>query len=143
MRLIGGLVFFVAVMVAGSPWNGASAQDAGGSLAIELNKLEGFEDGCRAYLKVSNPLGSELESFELDLVTFQPDGVIGNHMLFELGPLPASKTVVRAFEFPRTACDTIASILLNDVPACSGAAGEGQSCLEVVEISSLTSEFWK
>lgn len=112
-------------------------------VAIELNKLEELDDGCRAYLKIENALPAAFNSLELDLVTFQPDGVIGSQFLVELAPVPGNKTVVKPFELQSVTCASIASVLLNDVPTCATGADSPLTCLDVVEVTSLTSEFWK
>ncbi len=126
-------------------WGFAEAQEeaAAAPITIELNKLEAIDDGCRAYLKIENPRAERFDNFELDLVTFQPDGVIGSQFLIELAPLPAEKTVVKPFELRAVDCASISSVLLNDVPNCSGAGVSPANCIEIIEVSSLTSDFWK
>ena len=47
------------------------------NLTIELNKLESQKESCRAYVVVTNNGSTVYEALKLDLVLFQPDGVIG------------------------------------------------------------------
>ena len=112
-----------------------------GPLALELNKLEQVEEACRAYLVIRNGTGADLAILDVDLVTFEPSGVIGSRFRIELAPVPAAKTVVKSFDFEAVACSGIARVLLNDVVACSPI--ERQACLGAVELTSLGVEFFK
>jgi hypothetical protein len=58
-----------------------------GAIAIELNKLEPQKDSCRAYIVVTNNSATAYQVLKLDLVLFQPDGVIGRRFALDLGPL--------------------------------------------------------
>ncbi|MEO1018749.1 MAG: hypothetical protein AAFY56_13820 [Pseudomonadota bacterium] len=132
------------ILAALLPATHALAQDAiEQNVAIELNKLEELDNGCRAYLKIENARAEAFNSLELDLVTFQPDGVIGSQFLVELAPVPANKTVVKPFELQSVTCASIASVLLNDVPTCMTSANPPSACIDVVDVTSLTSKFWK
>ncbi|MGB9045051.1 MAG: hypothetical protein WCC81_21635, partial [Pseudolabrys sp.] len=54
-----------------------SAVAKAGSLTIELNKLEPQKESCRAYVVITNNGSTAYQALKLDLVLFQPDGVIG------------------------------------------------------------------
>jgi len=108
----------------------AAAQGAAPPVEIELNKLEAREGGCQAYLVARNPGGLAHESLRLDIVLFDRDGVIARRLAVEAGPLPAQKTMVKAFVAEGVACGAIGSALLNDVLSCGGDA----PCLDLVRV---------
>jgi hypothetical protein len=115
----------------------ARAQTA--SVAIELNKLEPRDGGgCRAYMVVTNSDTAEYDSFKLDLVMFQSDGVIGRRFAVELGPLKSSKKSVKLFDLEDMACDKLGSFLINDVLECKSNAQVLDNCLSRMTVSSLT-----
>lgn len=114
----------------------AMAQSAGPSL--ELNKLETFDKGCRAYLVINNPTETNYTGYKLDLVLFQTDGVIGRRFALDLAPLKASKKTVKLFELDGIACDKIGSFLINDVMECKAESGPSADCLQRLGTSSLT-----
>ena len=112
-----------------------------GSIALELNKLEPVDDGCRAFFVVRNGSDTAFESLDLDVVTFRPDGVVGARFQVELAPLAADKTVVKPFDFAGVDCAAIDRVLLNGIVAC--APREAAACLAMIEPSSLGPEFFK
>ncbi|MEM6745131.1 MAG: Tat pathway signal sequence domain protein [Pseudomonadota bacterium] len=110
----------------------ASAQDG---VRIELNKLADEGGACQAYLVLDT--GAEaFESLSLDLVIFDPDGVIDGRVAVELGPLRADRTAVRAFPLPAPSCARVGRLLVNDVLSCRGGAGDRTDCLELIETTS-------
>ena len=58
----------------------AADQPAAPAVALELNKLEPTDKGCRAYMVVNNPTDTVYQTYKLDLVLFQADGVIGRRV---------------------------------------------------------------
>lgn len=88
--------------------------------SIELNRLEPREPGCRLWLLLRNPTATAHERLRLDLLLFGRDGVIARRLLVDAGPLPAGKTMARIFDAAGLPCDGIGSVLLNDIPACTG-----------------------
>jgi hypothetical protein len=108
------------------------------SLDIQLNKLEAADKGCRAYIVINNTSDKEYQSFKLDLVLFQTDGVIGRRFSIDLAPLKPQKRSVKLFDIDGMACDKIGSFLINDVLECKSATGPVDSCLSDVKTSSLT-----
>lgn len=122
--------FFSAFGIAQS----ASAED----ITLELNKLETSEKGCRAYIVVSNPTSTSYETYKIDLVQFQTDGIIGRRLALELAPIRADKRSVKLFDLEGIQCDGIGSFLVNDVLDCRTNAGPVNSCLAGLEVRSLT-----
>ncbi len=135
LRLIGSMLPFLVAPT----W--AQAQEADAAIALELNKLEQVETACRAYLVVRNPRVMSLDSLDLDLVTFQPDGIIGARFRIELAPVPASKTLVKSFDFEGVDCVAIERVLVNDVVTCEPLARP--ECLDALKLSTLNRDFFK
>jgi hypothetical protein len=108
------------------------------STTIELNKLEPADKGCRAYMVVNNATDTNYQSFKIDLVLFQTDGVIGRRFSIELAPLRPKKKSVKLFEIDGIVCDMIGSLLINDVMECKADAGLVPNCLESLKTSTLT-----
>jgi len=105
---------------------------------IELNKLEASDKGCRAYMVVNNPGETAYQSFKIDLVLFQSDGVIGKRFSIDLAPLKPKKKSVKLFEIDGIQCDKIGSLLINDVMECKAEAGPLSGCLDSLKTSTLT-----
>jgi hypothetical protein len=115
---------------------GQAQQD--NTISLELNKLEPSDKGCRAYVVVSNPSGTNYDALKLDLVMFQTDGIIGRRFAVDLAPLRPSKRTVKLFELDGTSCDSIGSFLVNDVMECRSDAGPIGDCLARMKVNSLT-----
>jgi hypothetical protein len=116
----------------------ATATADAASTTIELNKLEPADKGCRAYMVVNNATDTNYQSFKIDLVLFQTDGVIGRRFSIELAPLRPKKKSVKLFEIDGLVCDKIGSLLINDVMECKADAGPVPNCLESLKTSTLT-----
>jgi hypothetical protein len=111
----------------------AHALAADEKLSIELNSIEATENRCRVNFVVENKSNIALESMKLDLVTFSVDGALLRRLLIEMGPVRATKTLVRTFVFDDE-CRQIGALLVNDVAAC--APGEPGACLDGLALSS-------
>ena len=109
------------------------------SISVELNKLEPQDKGCRAYIVVDNTSSTGYQAMKLDLVIFQPDGVIGRRVAVDLAPLKPSKKTVKLFDLDGTQCDKIGSLLINDIVECKSDAGPVDQCLAGLKVTSLTS----
>lgn len=112
---------------------------AAAGLAVELNKLEPFDKGCRAYVVVNNTTDIAYQAMKLDLIVFQPDGIIARRFALDLAPLKAQKKSVKLFEIDQPACDKIGSFLINDVIDCKSESGAADNCLQRLTTSSKTS----
>lgn len=139
VQLTAALAIAFGLAIAG-PKTGAEAQTAAEEpgLALELNKLEPIEKGCRAYVVVTNKTDAAYEAFKLDLVLFQNDGVIGRRFSLDLAPVRPQKKAVKLFEIDSMACDKIGQFLINDVIDCKIGQGAAQNCLRRLSTSSLT-----
>lgn len=109
-----------------------------GELALQLNKLETYEKGCRAYMVVNNTTATSYQAYKLDLVLFQEDGVIGRRFALDLAPLKPQKRTVKLFELDGVGCDKIGSFLINEVMECKAESGPEADCLQKMTTSSLT-----
>jgi hypothetical protein len=129
-------ILCAAAATAAEPSASTSAQP---SVALELNKLETTEKGCRAYVVLNNPTDVSYQSFKLDLVLFQTDGVIGRRVALDLAPVKAQKKTVKLFDLDSMACDKIGSFLINDVIECKTETGAADNCLQRLTTSTLSS----
>ncbi len=129
---------FVAVLGIGAAMATSPALAEPAKLSIELNKLEPQDKNCRAFFVVGNGSSTEYESLRLDLVLFQPDGVIGRRMAVNFAPLKASRKIVKQFDLEGLACDQIGSLLVNDVLECKAAPEAPGDCMAGLSLSSLT-----
>nr|WP_282571327.1 Tat pathway signal sequence domain protein [Methylonatrum kenyense] len=109
---------------------------AGDRLSLELNKLEDTDGACRAYLVLDNGTNQAVESLRLQLVLFDPEGVINRRLAVQAGPVGAGKTSVRIFDVSGQQCGEIGRILLNDIAECEGPDGEIADCAGRLDISS-------
>lgn len=134
-------VFCAAILFALGLTAPLGAQPAAQTIVLELNKLEQVDSACRAYLVVQNPRAEAFDSLDLDLVTFQPDGVIGARFRIELAPVPAAKTLVKSFDFEGVSCLEIERVLLNDVVDCTPLTRP--ACLDALKLSTLNRDFFK
>ncbi len=125
-------VLLAAFLSAGAP---ARAETA---VSLELNKLEPVERGCRIYLVVANSTAKTYQSFKLDLVLFQPTGVIGKRVAVDLAPIRPSKRTVKLFDLDDQPCDRIGSVLINDVLECSADGAAVADCLGQLDVKSLS-----
>lgn len=107
------------------------------SLLVELNKLEPQGTGCRAYIVVTNNQSQAYPVFKLDLIQFQPDGLIGRRFAIDLGPIKPQKRLVKLFDMENTPCDQIGSFLINDVVDCQVEQQPKPDCLALIKPSSL------
>lgn len=104
-------------------------------LRVELNAAEGSGQRCRLSFVVENRGDTPVESLKLDLALFSREGGIQRRLVTEMGPVRRAKTLVRTFE-AESACESIGSILVNDVTACAPAAlGD---CLDRLALTSRT-----
>jgi hypothetical protein len=115
----------------------ATVAAADSSIHVELNAAESVPPNhCRLSFVVQNNAESAIDTLKLDLAVFDREGAIQRRMIVEIGPVRATKTIVRTFNV-ETDCGHIGSILLNDVTAC--APGEPGACLDRLTLSSRTS----
>jgi hypothetical protein len=87
---------------------------------------------------VKNASDTAYESYKVDLVLFQADGVIGKRFSLELGPLRPKKKSVKLFDIDAISCDKIGSLLVNDVLECKAGTGAAENCLQDLTTSTRT-----
>lgn len=107
-----------------------------GRLAIELNKLENTEEGCRSLFVFDNRTGYELHRFRIDLILFDPKGIYKKQLLLDMAPLYADKKSVASFLLGDWRCNELGSVLVNDIPQCQNGAGEAIECVEMLKVRS-------
>lgn len=109
-------------------------------IRLELNRLEPVGKGCRVYLVVANPDPAPLKSLKLDLVLFGTDGVIDRRLALEAGPLRAGKTSVKLFDLADYPCESLGSVLVNDILACEAdGVGAPGDCFDRLALSTRAS----
>lgn len=111
--------------------------DPANQITLELNKLEPQDNSCRAYLVVGNDGQTVYQTFKLDLVMFQPDGVIGKRFALDLAPIKSGKKTVKLFDLDGVACDKVGSFLVNDIMECKADNNAAEDCLSRLALSSL------
>lgn len=131
---IGAVALAVAV-----GFGGASARAEPPKIALELNKLEQTEKGCRVYMVTTNGTETAYPTYQLDLVLFQPDGVIAKRIGMDIGPIKAAKRSLKLFDLDGLPCDRIGSLLVNEVLECKaeGATPTPAECLAGLTLSAL------
>lgn len=105
-------------------------------VALELNKLETTDKGCRAVVVVNNQSDTAYQTLKLELVMFE-GGVFTRRIAVDLAPVRPQKRSVKLFELDGIACDKITELLINDVMDCKTDAGAVDSCLQRLSVSSL------
>lgn len=138
--VVAAMLLTTAVMAQDAAQDAAQEpqQKPDGGISLELNKLEASDKGCRVYVVITNPTDAAYDAYRLDLVMFQPDGIIGRRFAVELAPLKPSKRVVKPFDLDNIQCDGIGSFLVNDVLECRSSAGPVSDCLSGLKVNSLT-----
>ena len=134
------MIRYASVAIAWLGLLAGTAMAEGPPLSIELNKLEPVDAGCRIYFVIENRSDEAYAELTVDLVTFDPAGIVGQRLLVELGPLRAAKTSVSSFDFEALECAAIDRILVNDVTSCRTAAGAPEDCVARITLSSLGAE---
>ena len=108
----------------------ARAQD---TVRIELNTLENADNRCRMTFVIENKTARTVDSLKLDLALFNTEGAVYRRMVADMGPVRASKTVVKTFATDGD-CAQLGSLLVNEVAACT--PGEPNACLDQLALSS-------
>lgn len=134
----GGSAFALGALMAVASLGLGSVQAAevANPISVELNKLESNGKSCRAYIVVNNPSDAALQVMKLDLIFFRPDAVIERRLAVDLGPVRPAKKTVKTFDLDALPCETIGSVLVNDVIDCRDASGPVAECLGRVVVSS-------
>ncbi len=110
-----------------------------GTIAVELNRLEPIDNGCRLYLVVDNQTRMPFSTLQLDLVLFRTDGVVDQRFFVDLAPLRKEKRIVKLFEIEKVKCTEVGSLLVNDVNECRSDKEAVSDCLPLLSASSLAS----
>ena len=103
------------------------------NVLIEVNGIETAENRCRVSFLIENKSHISVESMKLDFVAFDADGAILRRFLAEMGPVRASKTILRTFPVDAE-CQQLGAILVNEVTVCK--PDELGDCLDSLEVGS-------
>lgn len=122
-----------AVLLASS----AIAQDAPQpSLSLSLNSLEDRDNGCRMTFVVRNAMPQEITELGVEIAIFREGGALDRLMRLNLGQMLEGKTRVRQFDVDGTPCETIDSVLVNDVTQCAGGDLTPLACMRALDAKS-------
>jgi hypothetical protein len=99
---------------------------------IELNKLEPGNNGCRAFMVMHNGTARNFSNMQLDLVVFDPKGIIVDQLAVDMAPLAAGKTMVKVFEIAGHDCGNFGRVLLNDVLTCKAGDAAVERCIDLL-----------
>lgn len=116
-----------------TPAQTLAQQDA--RVHLELNKAEQVQGSCRLYLLLDNKTERAYENLQLDLVSFDTDGIIAQRMLLETAPLPAGKMRLKVFDLVQSRCDAVSRILINEVVLCKSTEGSAPDCADALTAS--------
>jgi hypothetical protein len=105
-------------------------------LVLELNTLEGTDQGCRLTFVVKNEFDTALNQLRFELALFDSNSRVSSVIVLDAGALPKNKTRVKRFNLPDLSCSDISRVLLNDITECKGEALTAAKCLSQAEISS-------
>ncbi|MGE0230293.1 MAG: hypothetical protein AB7O39_14530 [Flavobacteriaceae bacterium] len=132
-RSLGVLALGAAALVT---WpHGLAASQAEDTLALELNRMEPSDKGCRVTFVVHNGLGAALEKAAYEIVLFDRNGLVGRLMILDFQDLPADKTKVRQFDLSGTECDDIGRVLVNSASECKGERLTAKDCIGSLRLS--------
>jgi hypothetical protein len=109
-------------------------------LAMELNRMQQGQEGCRLSFIAVNRMGASLETTAMEVVFFNASGVVSEMLLLDFGRLPQDKTKVVEFVLQQQQCDDISRVLVNDVVECSsgGEHNMTQECFSALTTSNRT-----
>ncbi|MDB5511744.1 MAG: hypothetical protein JWR08_1227 [Enterovirga sp.] len=112
----------------------------GRGITLELNKLEPATGGCRAYFVVENRTAEAVKELRLDTFIFDGNGLIARRIGLTFPDLRPDRTKVVPFDLTGAACPEIGRMLVNDVLACTNAAGGPvQGCGELLAVATRSS----
>ncbi|WP_068087803.1 hypothetical protein [Polycladidibacter stylochi] len=114
----------------------ASEQATKSAIVFQLNNTQQVESACRMSLMLVNKTGTEITDMAVDLILIDAEGGVGDLLTLESGRLPKGKTRVQQYDLPQTSCDSISSVLVNDVSLCEGKGLEPTTCLDLLSINS-------
>lgn len=126
----------LAASLSGLVFAATTAGAEGPVLSVELNKLEAQEQACQAYLVIGNATPLAFEALVLDLVMFDPDGVISKRLAVDVAPLRPGRTSVKVFSMQGVDCAGIGRLLVNDVLDCAAGAETPADCFGLIETTS-------
>lgn len=126
---VAGLIIFAT---------GAVAQEGGGDISLELNKINASpEGGCQVVFFGKNGLEADLDDVTWRLAVLDADGVFKNLLALPLGSLSAGKRRIVQYSLP-SPCEELSEIIVNDVAVCEIGGAESDLCLSQLSVSSRT-----
>ena len=132
LAALGTIVWLGSTLLPVTP---TAAAEQGG-LIIELNKVEELGGACVASFVFQNKLGAGLDSFNVELILFDKDGVIVRRLVTAIASMPNGKTRVAVLRLHDGPCTGLSRALVNDILSCR-AEGNGElDCLAGLSVMS-------
>jgi hypothetical protein len=138
-RSVRALAALALAGLAGAAAPADAQEQARGRVTLELNKVEPVDGACRIYLLLRNQTGQAFEKLQLELVSFDGQGVISQRVAVELGPLRADRPLAKLFDVPDTPCDRVSQLLVNEAVQCVTPSGPVGDCLGMIATASRAS----
>ncbi|MFV0358264.1 hypothetical protein [Tropicimonas sp.] len=112
----------------------AEAQPAG--LALELNRADPVETGCRLTFVLHNAGGPALVDVSLLTAVFDAGGTFDRQVDFRLGGIGAGRSKVQQFDLVGIGCEDISRLMVERVSACAGETDRPADCANGLAVSS-------
>lgn len=117
---------------------GAHAQENGGKISLELNRINSSSDGgCQVVFFGKNGLDADLDDVTWRLAVLDANGIFKNLLALPLGSLKAGKRRIVQYSLP-SPCEELSEIIVNDVAACKIGGSESDLCLTQLSVNSRT-----
>ncbi len=102
-------------------------------LYLEINKLEQRDTVCVAYVRFHNQTDTAFAEFKPELFAFDKEDIITAHFAAIFNNVPANKTVVKLVSMKDTQCDSVGSILLNQMLTCKSGENDIDGCMQLLK----------
>ena len=132
-------VIFAAALAAFSTTSALQAQEASGTIALELNKASPADDGgCQFAFFAANGLTDRFDDMTWRIALFDAEGGFMNLVALRFTDMIPGKRKILRFNLPQ-ACSDLSEIIVNDVSACKVAGGgsdNSDACLSQLTVTS-------
>lgn len=139
MKTIAMLAAGIGLIAGALPAAAQEPVPAARALSIELNSLSEAQGVCRVYLIARNDMGVKIDDISVQIVLFDRDEHVSSFLTLKSGPLTVGKSRLMQFNLENVNCDSVSSILVNDITDCSGEGLTPAACLEALKVTSKAS----
>ena len=141
MKLFIPLIFLAYAMlntVSANPQATKNPQ-ATNIIFLELNRLQQQKGNCISYFVLKNQTANSYSAFQIELIVFDKNDIISSRFLGDFKKVKANKTLVKLFSIPKTKCNSIAKVLINDIHQCKIGKSNKENCLDLIKPSAKSS----